>query len=202
MSLVKLDNSLSQQAKRFDRVVSLRGAFRVVQALASTQLLLTVFEVALRLLELTDCDFIEAHADEVVGVNLGDGVGFLDKLEPTLAVELALLGIMLVFSQVQLVASEHVHGSDPHLLVFEEMTLLLAVIDAFGVERVAQDFGESLNVVGSVVHQLIRSAICISQDLQQSRASTQWVPFHWPTIGAACRHQWEAILDGPQRNRR
>lgn len=73
--------------------------------LASAELLLAVFKVALGLLELTNCDLVEAHADQVVGINLRNRVCFLDKLKSTLTMELALMRVELILSEVQLVPS-------------------------------------------------------------------------------------------------
>ena len=89
------------------------------------------------LLELAGSDFIKAHAYQVVRINLGDSVCLFNELEAALAVAFALLGILFVFGEVELVTGQYVHGFDPKFVVFEEVAFLLSVVDSFGVEGFA-----------------------------------------------------------------
>lgn len=115
MPSVKLDNCFGKQTQGLDRVVRLRRTLE--QTLVGFDLLLACFAVGLGLLQLAGCDLVKTHTDQVVWVNLGDHIGIFDKLEALLAVELSFLDVGFIVSQVQLVPSEDIHGSNSDFLI-------------------------------------------------------------------------------------
>jgi len=115
--------------------------------------LLASFTVALGLLELTSSDLIEAHADQVVGVNLRNCVCFFDELVSFLADLLALVDFFLLFKHVQLVSSEDIHGLDSLFLVLEQVAFLDSVIEAIFAQGFTQDVRKLRRVSLSIVHQ-------------------------------------------------
>lgn len=90
MASVKLDDCAGKHTQRLDCMVL---ATALVGTLVGLQLLLTCLAVTLRLLQLTGCNLIKTHADQVVRIDLRNRVGFLNELEAPLAVELALVWI-------------------------------------------------------------------------------------------------------------
>lgn len=90
---------------------------------------------------------------------------------------LALQGVLLILSQMQLMTGKHIHRFDSNFVVLEQMAPLLAVFDSFAVKRFAQDFGERRHLVGAVVHQLLNDD-STEFNLQQFQASIRSEPFH------------------------
>ena len=86
MAFVKLNNRSSQRTNLFDAVICSDGADLLEKTLGSFELLLTSVAVAECLFELACCDLVEAHADQIIRVNLRDGVGLFDQLKAPLAV--------------------------------------------------------------------------------------------------------------------
>jgi hypothetical protein len=80
---------------------------------------------------LSSRNLVKTHAYQVVRVNLRDSVGLFNQLEPTLAMQLALLTIMLVLRQVKLMPGKHIHCFNSLLFVLKQMAFLLSIINTF-----------------------------------------------------------------------
>ena len=85
--------------------------------------------VVLSLLELASGDFVKDPTAQVLLVNLRDAVGLLDEFHTLGLVLIAAYGVRLGFHQVQLVAGEHVDGSDALFFVLEKMALLVTAVE-------------------------------------------------------------------------
>ena len=106
------------------------------------------------LLELTSCDFIKAHAAEIVLINLRYFVSLLDQFVAFLTVFTANCGVWLGFHKVQLMASEHIYSPDSLLLILEQVTLLHTVFETVLPKSLRQQTRELLSLAIAVVHQL------------------------------------------------